>query len=172
MSVSSCPFDVIPAEDLWSPHAQESLHTVNTCPDDRRDLLFGWGYANEQMQTPSLSFHSFLVILSCLCLLSCLSLPSSASEPGMTLAQFPAFLFLFLSSCYAPSQSLFLLTVYTVTLSTFRYYHIWNVLLKMLVACCGGTTALFLPGLDNCSQPLLELKHKLTAFDTSKQHFR
>lgn len=30
MSVSSCPFDVIPAEDLWSPNAQDSLHTVNT----------------------------------------------------------------------------------------------------------------------------------------------
>lgn len=147
-------------------------HCKHTCPDDRRDLLFGWGYANEQMQTPSLSFHSFLVILSCLCLLSCLSLPSSASDPGMTLAQFPAFLFLFLSSCYAPSQSLF--SPYS------SHGHIVNIpllsymkrSLGVLVACCGGTTALFLPGLDHCSQPLLELKHKLTAFHISKQHFR
>lgn len=92
----------------------------------------------------------------------------------MTLAQFPAFLFLFLSSCYAPSQSPF--SPYSL------HGHIVNIpllsymkrSLEVLVACCGGggTTALFLPGLDNCSQPLLELKYKLTAFNILKQHFR
>lgn len=34
------------------------------------------------------------------------SVPSSAPEPGVTHARFPAFLSLFLSSCYSPSQSL------------------------------------------------------------------
>lgn len=34
------------------------------------------------------------------------SVPSSAPEPEMTRAQFPAFLSLFFSSCYSPSQSL------------------------------------------------------------------
>lgn len=105
MSASSCPFDVILAEDLWSPNPQDSLHCKHTCPDDRQGLLFSLGYANDPMQNLFFPFLFSDLVLSLSPILF-VSVPSSAPEPGMTRAQFPAFLSLFLSSCYSPSQSL------------------------------------------------------------------
>lgn len=83
-----------------------STQSKHMCPFYSRDLLFCLGYANEQIQALFSSFHSLFgdLVLSLSSILF-VSLPSSASEPGMTLARFPAFLFLCLSSCYSPSQS-------------------------------------------------------------------
>lgn len=107
MSASSCPFDVILAEDLWSLDPQDSLHCKHTCPDDRQVQLCSLAYANDQTQNLFSLFPFFFsdLVLSLSPILF-VSIPSSAPEPGMTRAQFPAFLSLSLSSCYSPSQAL------------------------------------------------------------------
>lgn len=146
MSASSCPFDVILAEDLWSPNPQDSLHCKHTCPDNRQDLLFSLGYANAQMQNLfSLSFPSFLVILSCLRLLSCLSpslhLPQSSEWPvSVSCLSFLVPLFLLFSvsvSVWCPDAFCFLLTVYRITLSTFHYHPLRSALSRCLWLAAG-----------------------------------
>lgn len=74
----------------------------HTCPFYSQDLLFSLGYANQQIHSLFTSFHSFFsgLVLSPSSILF-VSLPSSASDREMTLAQFPPFLFLCLSSCYS-----------------------------------------------------------------------
>lgn len=108
-----------------------STQSKHMCPFYSRDLLFCLGYANEQIQALFSSFHSLFgdLVLSLSSILF-VSLPSSASEPGMTLARFPAFLFLCLSSCYSPSRS-----VRCVQMHSVFFLQLTLIIVTFLIGC-------------------------------------
>lgn len=115
-------------ESLSIPYTQSK----HMCPGYSQDLLFCLGYANEQIQTLFSSFILFFfsdLVLSLSSILSA-SLPSSASEPRMTLARFPAFLFLCLSSCYSPSRS-----VCSVQMHSVFFLQLTSIKVTFLIGC-------------------------------------